>query len=301
MTANVTATEFSEETIKAIVKRLTPLRKSLFSKPDNEYWKIKGEKLKSLEVSNEVNFKNGSVEENIKVRISISEKLSNATKDQVSKYYEWVVKDWGGITSVSGIEEIVKVALDEKNKKRFNLNRVASWSKCLSFMHPEEYAIYDARAVYSLNAVLYEAGLNEGESFFPNVAGRNSTLTKFDITTIILLDEITKNSNTIRGAWVKHLNSRSINKKSEDDEQAEKFDMPKPNFIPKNNAYAEYTKLLKRVNEKLFADFKLGDEFDKSIPKDLTKYPYLTEMILFYYADKDILAQLIENYPKYKK
>ena len=52
-------------------------------------------------------------------------------------------------------------------------------------MQPENYAIYDSRAIYSLNWLIF--CLSEQKYLFPQPTGRGSEIAKYDMQTIIRL------------------------------------------------------------------------------------------------------------------
>lgn len=90
----------------------------------------------------------------------------------------WIVKQWGGIPT--GLDA---VALWYKECNQYNrgdvhnfvirmaANRIASWSKILSFVDRQQYPIYDARNGAALNAVLWDIGIPR---YFPKVGTRNT-------------------------------------------------------------------------------------------------------------------------------
>ena len=63
--------------------------------------------------------------------------------------------------------------------------RISSLSKIASFFNPKKYAIYDARATFSLNWLLVKSGVTKG--FFPVPLGRNININRYNIETIIRL------------------------------------------------------------------------------------------------------------------
>jgi hypothetical protein len=287
-TAHIT---FSPETIARVSKRLTPLRDIMFEKPQEPYWKFKnfeGQEQKSLE-------------ENINIRIEVSEKLSFEKGKKLNEIHEWIVKDWGGIKTGADISNLLKQTNDKLKQDVYpTLDRIASISKCLSFQKPEKFAIYDSRAVYALNAILYETGLAKGEKYFPPVAGRNKLLSTFDISTIITLDDIMKNTE-VRGKWVNFINDKAGYKDKVKPIEPSGEIMPTSSFMQNAIAYRTYTELLKKLNKELFANYKLKAKSKNLLIEDFTNYPFLTEMILFHFADKDILENVIKNYPKITK
>lgn len=103
----------------------------------------------------------------------------------------WLINSWG---EISGFKDT------PKNRKRINgmyqklstrvftrdiFDCISSFSKLASFYVPAEYSIYDSRAVYSLNWLLFRAGVNK--HFFPIPNGRNKSLVECDLETILRL------------------------------------------------------------------------------------------------------------------
>ncbi|MGZ8935547.1 MAG: hypothetical protein ACXW04_11680 [Methylobacter sp.] len=77
--------------------------------------------------------------------------------DQTLASHYWAIQDWGGIGSFkrndkndrrinSFIEELKK-----KSLTRSFFECISSLSKVAAFINPDEYAIYDSRAIYTLN------------------------------------------------------------------------------------------------------------------------------------------------------
>ncbi|PIV41079.1 MAG: hypothetical protein COZ31_05200 [Nitrospirae bacterium CG_4_10_14_3_um_filter_44_29] len=123
--------------------------------------------------------------------ISLKKALQRHLPDKSKEMEYWIIKQWGGIR---------RFKKDKKNDERINalyrqldsgrLSRdisscISSFSKIASFYNPDKYAIYDARATFSLNWLLLKAGLTAG--FFPVPAGQNTAITKYDIETVIRL------------------------------------------------------------------------------------------------------------------
>lgn len=90
---------------------------------------------------------------------------------------KWVVKEWGGIQS--GIDTVAlwhktcnQYGRGEVNTfvSQMGSNRIASWSKILSFVYPQEYPIYDARIGAALNSVLWQL---RAPRYFPKVGTQN--------------------------------------------------------------------------------------------------------------------------------
>lgn len=96
--------------------------------------------------------------------------LTESTKIEVA---ETIVKDWGGVRNNSA--ETIKgyVSVVGNPSATMPLKGVASYSKIFAIVHPDEFAIYDARVAACLNAVQINAGLSAGLAF-NYVPGRNN-------------------------------------------------------------------------------------------------------------------------------
>lgn len=112
-----------------------------------------------------------------------------ADKSLASHY--WSIQEWGGIGSFKKNEKNdlrINTFLDQLNKGKLTKHSfecISSLSKVASFTNPDEYAIYDSRAIYTLNWLLFNhSKLNE---LFPQPIGRSADLSKYDMQTIFRL------------------------------------------------------------------------------------------------------------------
>ena len=134
------------------------------------------------------NLKNG-FEKNKLLKIILSDKLSIA-EDKLP-YYNWIVKQWGGIKNFEKtIDDIEDFFMNINNKKLISkyYNSISSYSKIISFTKPDEYFIFDSRVAYVLNWLLLKNYKSEN-NFFIIPPGRNSDLVKYNMDTIINLYE----------------------------------------------------------------------------------------------------------------
>lgn len=118
-----------------------------------------------------------SLEETIELKMA--KHLEWRSADQASdaegklRIARFIIERWGGIrrNKLSTINHYLELAEEQKT---FRLKGVASYSKILSIVNPNEFAILDARVLVSLNAVQLidrqKAGI-----LFPYLDGRNST------------------------------------------------------------------------------------------------------------------------------
>ena len=125
---------------------------------------------------------------NIYLKENFSEVLKN--DHDLANHY-WIIQKWGGIKSLKqndrNNEKInkFKKQLSDRKLSRETFNLISSFSKLASFINPNEYAIYDSRAVYSLNWLLFNF-VDETE-LYPQPSGRNPKLSQFDLSTIFNL------------------------------------------------------------------------------------------------------------------
>lgn len=112
-------------------------------------------------------------------------------EEALSNYY-WLIQVWGGIASFRRNERndilISKfiAQLSKGNLTKETFARISSLSKIASFITPNKYSIYDSRAIYALNWLLF----NHTElPLFPQPPGRSAELSKYDMQTIFRLSK----------------------------------------------------------------------------------------------------------------
>lgn len=91
---------------------------------------------------------------------------------------KWIVSDWGGIkgNKIATLQKFVTEI--DNNHLELSITGVASYSKMLSFIYPEQYAIYDARVAASLNIIQMLSG-SASPSLWCDLPGRNSLIEDF--------------------------------------------------------------------------------------------------------------------------
>ena len=108
----------------------------------------------------------------------------------------WLIQKWGGIGGFKNSEKNKKLlelggqfeqdlASGTLNKESFEV--ISSLFKVASFIKPKEYAIYDSRAIYALNWLLFK--YTSATKFFPQPKGRSSALAQYDLHTIFNLSD----------------------------------------------------------------------------------------------------------------
>ena len=116
------------------------------------------------------------------------------SNDDLLQYYNWIVKEWGGIRSFGKTIEEINGFINKISTKKLNsihYNTISSYSKIISFLHPDDYFIYDSKVAYVLNWLLLKNYKRESKYFFVP-PGRNADLVKYNMDTIIYLHD--KNS-----------------------------------------------------------------------------------------------------------
>lgn len=113
------------------------------------------------------------------------------TNDESFVSHYWAIQDWGGINSFKKNDKNnlwINAFLDQLKKKALTRNTfecISSLSKVASFINPEKYAIYDSRAIYTLNWLLFNHSISI--DLFPQPNGRSADLSKYDMQTIFRL------------------------------------------------------------------------------------------------------------------
>lgn len=205
----------------------------------------------------------------------LRQKITEVTFDlELSK---WIIEDWGGITTGKD-DGSLKACLKKADDKDFDFNRIASWSKHIAFKNPDQYAIYDARVIYSLNWLLFKAGANK---YFPAPAGRNSVMELLDYRILLFIGHY-------KVAGVRRQLEIDIEerKKSPGRKSFVANKLKSELFIEPNEAFANYCKLLMKIAQKLY-------------PNDQTNLRLTrVEMMLFSLADKDIALNVLDDFAK---
>jgi len=142
----------------------------------------------------------------------------------------WVIQEWGSIRSFKKmgrnndrILEFKKGLIQGKlTKPTFNL--ISSLSKIAAFLNPKEYAIYDSRAIYALNWLIF--CYSDITELFPQPSGRSSILAQYDIQTIFRLSGKKCDFRSYKTAYFDYCNFlKSISKEVYGDEAPYKVEM----------------------------------------------------------------------------
>jgi len=125
---------------------------------------------------------------NVYLKENFKETISD---DQTLEKHYWAVQDWGGIGSFKKNDKNDKrirtflSQLENNSLTRNTFGCISSLSKIASFINPEKYAIYDSRAIYTLNWLLFNH--SSSDQLFPQPIGRSAELLKYDMQTIFRL------------------------------------------------------------------------------------------------------------------
>lgn len=172
----------------------------------------------------------------------------------------WIVKDWGGVLSHKNFQTL------EESKKKKLFDRISSWSKIASFENLEDYIIYDAKVIYSLNWFIlnYNLKFKKEEKYFIHPIGRNKKLLLLPVEVLI--------NFTIKI-----------------DENKKGLEIYNNAYYSKDECYVKCCELIKCVNQLLFKK-RESIELDSKIY--FLNYPFFTEMLLFSMADDVVFKQI---------
>ena len=199
-----------------------------------------------------------------KINLKLNE-FYKTDENQFNSLCLWIIKVWGGISTAED-PDTIKLVNEFLESEKPNYNRIASSSKVGAYMYPDKYIIYDSRVAYSLNWIILSR--NAGNCFFPIPSGRNSKMMAFDMNVLIRL----KNINCYSPTDISEMDKKQyiISKKD------------KSVYIPKEDAYSELNKLIKKISIRLWDHEK-------------AKMLYYTEMLLFAIADRDIYVDITNS------
>ncbi len=116
--------------------------------------------------------------ETLAARNEWSQKYNRADQREKFIIANNFVREWGGI-----FRNRPETIRDYVNSAHDNVLRgaagIATWSKILCLLDPEQYLIFDARVTFTLNVII-ESSLVEGEVaqpiYFPKLTGRNTAI-----------------------------------------------------------------------------------------------------------------------------
>ena len=128
-----------------------------------------------LDLTENGKVKKATFQKHLDLKENLNKYINNNNKENV---FDWIVYTWGGVKKNKNSS--VSIFVDDYVKANGNgevllgsfagrQERVASWSKILSFLYPHDYFIYDARVAFTLD-FLY------GNELFPVPPGDNKVI-----------------------------------------------------------------------------------------------------------------------------
>lgn len=153
-----------KEVRKELIKNLKNYKELLDSKakiqgfPDDKFQKLFDQKTEDIDLLNK----------NLLLKEMLSEYLEGSYENQAVNF--WIIKNWGGIrfkdndgyqkriTKMGGLLNKYEKGKLTNEDDEIIIERISSLSKVASFVKPQNYFIYDSRAVFSLNWLLYKSG-----------------------------------------------------------------------------------------------------------------------------------------------
>ncbi len=254
--------------VDKIVSYLAPYRDTL---PETYTWDVNIDKLVPLGVlsAEELHLANSKTpyEKGIFIKEVVPPVLNKYKDKDAESFYDlchWIIADWGGIRGFkrANVPALVDTFLASEKP---GFERIPSASKVASYLYPERFIAYDSRLAYSLNwAMLFT---NASDIFFPIPPGRNTKLASYQMEVLIKL----KYNSLLKPDSLKSLDDRNYIK-----------DRDKQLFIPEEEAFLLLMDVIKQVNKKLH-------------PGAGSEKLYLTEILLFSIADKEVFRDISSN------
>jgi hypothetical protein len=156
--------------------------KSELANPDGYRWKINQSRLPDgIIVWGENNYS-----QNVNLKYALHRAWLVASRERncerlfsLARYY---IVIWGGIkrNKEETIREYVAIKTSQILRTR-GINGIASWSKVLCIVDPNNYTIFDARVARALNALQIIAGVKDQEFVrFPTLSSQNKVIKRAD-------------------------------------------------------------------------------------------------------------------------
>lgn len=130
----------------------------------------------------------GSFDQNIYLKNNLKQLLR---QDNSLDTHYWLIHEWGGIRSFrAGAKNNGRIRsfierLPSGRLTRDLFDRISSLSKVAAYLHPETYSIYDSRAIYTLNWLMFTH--TEDRLLFPQPTGRNAVVGNIHMRTLFEL------------------------------------------------------------------------------------------------------------------
>lgn len=133
--------------------------------------------------------------------------LNTLLQDDDLTHHYWIVNGWGRIRSFKKTDRnnnLVRNLMTQLNMgflRKSDMGVIASLSKIASFYNPAQYAIYDSRAIYSLNWLIFK--YCDTKHLFPQPSGRGESVS-LDMETIYKLTRVPFTVENSRTAYFKY-------------------------------------------------------------------------------------------------
>ncbi len=150
---------------------------------------------------------NGAFERNLYLKENLKDAFNDDADLQTSL---WIIQEWGGIKTFKNTEQNrnrIKTLYKQLDAERLTKDIhgvLPSLSKLAAFRWPEKYSIYDSRAVFSLNWLLF---CHTSEpNLFPQPPGRSRSLVEVDTHTLFRLSGRRYTMRSHRTAYFEYCN-----------------------------------------------------------------------------------------------
>jgi len=126
----------------------------------------------------------GAFSRNVYLKENLAQLLEH---DHELTIHYWIIREWGGIRAFQVGDrnnQLIRTFKKEVGRGRLTgttFGRISSLSKLSSFWEPEKYAIYDSRAIFSLNWLIFRHC--KYKQLFPQPPAR-SVISKYDTQTL---------------------------------------------------------------------------------------------------------------------
>lgn len=146
-----------------------------------------------------------SFEQNIYLKENLHKALADTAN--LENHY-WTIRGWGKLRNFKKIprnDDLIRNFLtkleEQKNLTRAEASVLSSLSKVASFAYPQQFAIYDSKAIYSLNWLLIRHVQNP--MLFPQPKGRGE-IADVDMQTLIDLSELKHSYRSYQTAYYEY-------------------------------------------------------------------------------------------------
>jgi len=145
---------------------------------------------------------NGPYSQNVYLKEHLAPVLE---QDNDLTHHYWIINDWGEIRTFKKCARNDKLIRSFRAQlltgklTRTSFELISSLSKLSSFWEPAKYAIYDSRAVFSLNWIIFR--YSKDKRLFPQPASRNVEISKYDMEILFTLSGIDHQYRSYKTAY----------------------------------------------------------------------------------------------------